>query len=92
MSLSTKVFEYAALAKPVVASRLPMIARTFPTGTVAAYPPGDSRAMADAIVAFADDAGAREAAVARTMEIVRAGAWEHEAVRYLALVERLIRD
>ena len=92
MSLSTKVFEYAALAKPVVASRLPMIARTFPPGTVAAYPPGDSQAMADAIVAFADDASAREAAITRTMEIVRAGSWEHEAVGYLALVERLIAD
>ena len=70
MSLSTKVFEYAAMGKPVVASRLPMVERTFPPGTVAAYEPGDPQAMADAILAFADDPVAREAAVAATAEIV----------------------
>jgi glycosyltransferase involved in cell wall biosynthesis len=90
MSLSTKVFEYAAMGKPVVASRLPMIERTFPEGTIAAYRPGDAQAMTAAILAFVDDPIAREAAVARTAEVVAAGSWEHEAVGYLALVERLI--
>jgi glycosyltransferase involved in cell wall biosynthesis len=65
MSLSTKVFEYAAMGKPVVASRLPMIERMFPAGTVAAYPAGDAAAMTEAILAFADDPIAREAAVGR---------------------------
>jgi len=92
MSLSTKVFEYAAMGKPVVASRLPMVERTFPPGTVSSYTPGDPEAMADAILAFADDPVAREAAVAHTAEIVKAGSWEHEAKGYLALVERLIED
>jgi glycosyltransferase involved in cell wall biosynthesis len=90
MSLSTKVFEYAAMGKPVVASRLPMIERTFPAGTVAAYTPGDPAAMAEAILAFADDPTARDTAVAHTAEIVKAGSWEREAEGYLALVERLI--
>src|SRR5688572_11514777 len=90
MSLSTKVFEYAAMGKPVVASRLPMVERTFPPGTVAAYAPGDPEAMADAILAFADDPEARDVAVAATAEIVRTGSWEHESKGYLALVERLI--
>jgi glycosyltransferase involved in cell wall biosynthesis len=91
MSLSTKAFEYAAMGKPVVASRLPMVERTFPAGTVATYTPGDPEALATAVLTFVDDPIAREAAVARTAEIVRAGSWEHEAVGYLALVERLIR-
>jgi len=90
MSLSTKVFEYAAMGKPVVASRLPMIERTFPPGTVAAYAAGDAAAMTEAILAFADDRIAREAAVARTAEIVNAGSWETESKGYVALVERLI--
>jgi glycosyltransferase involved in cell wall biosynthesis len=92
MSLSTKVFEYAAMGKPVVASRLPMIERMFPAGTVAAYPAGDAAAMTEAILAFADDPVAREAAIARTGEIVAAGSWEREADGYLALVQRLIQD
>ena len=90
MSLSTKVFEYAAMGKPVVASRLPMVAATFPPGTVAAYAPGDAAALAEAILGFADDSLAREAAVARTADIVRAGSWERESVGYIALVDRLI--
>jgi glycosyltransferase involved in cell wall biosynthesis len=91
MSLSTKVFEYAAMGKPVVATRLPMVEHTFPPGTVGTYVSGDAGTMAAAISAFADDAIARESAVSRTATIVEAGAWEHEATRYLAVVERMIR-
>jgi glycosyltransferase involved in cell wall biosynthesis len=90
LSLSTKVYEYAAMGKPVVASRLPLVERTFPAGSVSTYEPGDPRSMADAIVALADDADARERAVARTASIVADAAWEHESQAYLALVERLI--
>jgi glycosyltransferase involved in cell wall biosynthesis len=90
LSLSTKVYEYAAMGKPVVATRLPMVERTFPGGaSVATYAPGDSDAMAAAIVRIADDTPAREAAVARAFEIVRSVAWEHEAEPYLRLVESL---
>lgn len=90
LSLSTKVFEYAAMGKAVVASALPMVTATFPPGTVAAYRPGDDEAMAGAILSFADDPLAREAAVARTRKIVDASAWERESVGYVALVEGLI--
>jgi glycosyltransferase involved in cell wall biosynthesis len=92
MSLSTKLFEYAAMGKPVVATRLPMVERTFPRGTVGTYTSGDAATMAAAIVAFADDPTAREAAVARTAAIVEAGSWEHASTGYLALVQQLIDD
>ena len=91
MTLSTKVFEYAAMGKPVVASRLPMVERTFPPGTVATYEPGDAEGMAAAILALADDPPGREAAVARMRDVVRDAAWEREAERYVAIVERLAR-
>ncbi len=92
VSLSTKVFEYAAMGKAVVASRLPMVERTFPPGTVAAYEPGDPAALAAAVAAIVDDPLARVEAVRATLEIVRASAWEVEAVRYVALVDRLAAD
>jgi glycosyltransferase involved in cell wall biosynthesis len=92
VSLSTKVFEYAAMGKPVVATRLPMVERTFPPDSVATYEPGDPDSMAAAILSFVDDASARDAAVARTGEIVRSSAWEVEAVRYIELVDRLAGD
>jgi glycosyltransferase involved in cell wall biosynthesis len=90
MSLSAKLFEYAAMGKPVVATRLPMVEQSFPEGSIGTYVSGDPGSMASAIVAFADDPIAREAAVARTAAIVEARSWEHESTRYLALVQQLI--
>jgi glycosyltransferase involved in cell wall biosynthesis len=92
VSLSTKVFEYAAMGKPVVASRLPMVERTFPRGTVVTYEPGDAAAMARAIIGIVDDPLAREASVERTGAIVAERAWDSEAEGYLALVDGLARD
>jgi len=92
VSLSTKVFEYAAMGKPVVASHLPMVERTFPKGTVRTYEPGDPLSLAAAIEAIVDDPLAREAAVERTAGIVAGAAWEREAEGYVALVESLASD
>ena len=91
VSLSTKVFEYAAMGKPVVATRLPMVERTFPPGSVWTYDPGDASSMAAAILAIVDDPSARTAAVERASAVVRASSWETESERYIGLVERLIR-
>ncbi len=90
LSLSGKVYEYAAMGKPVVASSLPMVVATFPPGTVTTYEAGDPAGMVDAILALADDPLAREAVVARTASFIQDAAWETESIRYLAVVERLI--
>jgi glycosyltransferase involved in cell wall biosynthesis len=90
-SLSTKIFEYAAMGKPVVASALPMVERTFPPGSVRRYAPGDAEALATALVELVDDPPAREASVAATLEQVRERSWEHEAEKHWALIERLVR-
>ncbi|MEA2607819.1 MAG: hypothetical protein QOJ75_62, partial [Chloroflexota bacterium] len=87
-SLSTKAFEYAAMSRPVIASRLPMVERTF-GDDVATYSPGDPVDLADTLIRLVDDADAREAMVARALQRVRGLAWEHEAPRYVALVDRL---
>ncbi len=88
-SLSTKLFEYAAMGKPVVASALPMVERTFPPDTVARYEPGDPIDLSTVLHRLVCDPGEREARVARTAELVRSLAWEREAERYVALVEAL---
>jgi glycosyltransferase involved in cell wall biosynthesis len=91
VSLSTKVFEYGAMGKPVVATRLPLVERTFAEGTIRTYEAGDAASMAAAIAAVADHPVLREAGIAATLAIVRERSWEHEATAYVSLVERLIR-
>ncbi|MEO7665236.1 MAG: glycosyltransferase, partial [Candidatus Limnocylindrales bacterium] len=91
-SLSTKILEYAAMRRPVVASRLPLVEATFPAGTVATYAPGDAEDLASRFLAFVDDAPARQRAVAATAELVTGMAWERDATAYVALLEGLARD
>ena len=90
VSLSTKLFEYAAMGKPVVATRLPLVAATFPAGTITTYDAGDPASMARAIIGLIDDPVARAEAVAGTFAIVRGSSWEAHAPAYVALVEGLI--
>jgi glycosyltransferase involved in cell wall biosynthesis len=87
-SLSTKAFEYAAMGRPVIASRLPMVERTFGDDVVT-YTAGDADDLVLAILRLVDMPALREALVVRALERVRGLAWEHEAPRYLALVDRL---
>jgi glycosyltransferase involved in cell wall biosynthesis len=91
-SLSTKLFEYAAMGKPVVASRLPMVERTFPPGSVAMYSPGDPADLAATVARLADDPAERRSRIELTSAIVEALAWEREGRRYVELIEGLIAD
>ena len=91
-SLSTKIFEYGAMGRPVIASRLPMVERMFPAGTVTTYEPGEAGDLARAILATVDSAAVREAAVGATLARVQELAWEGDAERLSALVDRLAGD
>ena len=91
-SLSTKIFEYGAMGKPAVASRLPMVERTFPAGSVVAYDAGDPKALADAVLGLVDDPSARDRAVSTTLDRVRELSWEREADKLARLIDGLDRD
>ncbi len=88
-SLSTKVFEYAAMGKPVVASRLPMVVATFGDDVVT-YEPGDADDLARALRDVVGDGDARRERVERARARVQGVSWEVESRRYLALVEALV--
>jgi glycosyltransferase involved in cell wall biosynthesis len=92
VSLSTKIFEYAVMGKPVVASRLPTVERYFPPDTLATYTPGDPVDLAAVIGGLVDDPGQRAERSARTDARLRRLAWYREVERYVALVERLALD
>jgi len=90
MSLSTKVLEYAAMAKPVVASRLPTVERYFDADTLALYEPGDHESLAATILSLVDRPTERRARVRRTRRRVEGLSWTHQAETYLAVVGRLV--
>jgi glycosyltransferase involved in cell wall biosynthesis len=91
MSLSTKVLEYAAMEKPVVASRLPTVERYFAPDTLSQYEPGDPESLAAAILAVVDDPAERLARVERTRRRVDELSWTRQAEVFTAVVERLTR-
>jgi glycosyltransferase involved in cell wall biosynthesis len=90
MSLSTKLLEYAAMDKPVVASRLPTVERYFEPGTLSLYEPGDPESLAAAILNLVDDAAGRRSRVDLTRRRVDELSWTRQAEAYRAVVERLI--
>jgi len=89
-SLSTKIFEYAAMGKPVVASRLPTVARYFGE-SVCYFEPGDAVSLAAAVRRVAKESAYREMLVAAAADRVRGLSWEREAARYVALIRELGR-
>jgi len=91
-SLSTKILEYAAMRRPAIASRLPLVEATFPKGSVATYGPGDAGDLAARILQLVDEPAARESAVVAAAELVATMSWERDARDYLALLERYARD
>jgi glycosyltransferase involved in cell wall biosynthesis len=92
MSLSTKLFEYGAMGRPIVASALPLVERTFPTGGVATYRPGDPVDLGAALLRLVDDPAGRESGVALARARIAELAWDREADRLMELVDRLAGD
>jgi glycosyltransferase involved in cell wall biosynthesis len=87
--VSGKVYESAAMRKPVVASRLPTVERDFPSEAVRTYPSGDAEAMADAIIGLADDDAGRARSVEAAAAVVAGLAWDRVSRDYVALVDAL---
>ena len=87
-SLSTKIYEYAAMHRPIVATRLPMVERTF-GGGVTLYESGNADELATAVYGLVTDHGLRDQLVDAAGSRVRERAWEAESAKYVALVHRL---
>jgi glycosyltransferase involved in cell wall biosynthesis len=90
MSLSTKVLEYAAMEKPVVASRLPTVERYFDSGTLSVYEPGDHESLAARILELVDRPAERQTRIKRTLERVEELSWTRQAEAYLGVVGRMV--
>lgn len=91
LSLSTKIFEYGAMCRPVVATRLPLVERVFGGDTVVTYQPGDGESLARAILHLVDDPAERRSRVSRGSALIAELAWERQVGRYLDVIEALAR-
>jgi glycosyltransferase involved in cell wall biosynthesis len=91
-SLSTKIFEYAAMRKAIVASRLPLVDRIFGQAGVTTYEPGNAASMADAILRLVNEPEERDRRVEVARAVVHRASWEIEADRYSGLIEELAPD
>jgi glycosyltransferase involved in cell wall biosynthesis len=89
LTVSGKVYEYAAMRKPVVASRLPTVERDFRHDAVRMYESGDADGMADAIIGLVDDAAARGRSIDAASAVVAGLAWDRVSRDYVALVDAL---
>jgi glycosyltransferase involved in cell wall biosynthesis len=89
-SLSTKLLEYAAMGIPIVASDLRTFHAHFTDEAIRYVPGGDPDALAGAIRSLAADpvGAARLGAEARRQEAQYA--WGEQALRYVAIVEKLL--
>jgi glycosyltransferase involved in cell wall biosynthesis len=92
LSLSTKVFECAAMLRPVLASRLPTVERYFGRHGLFYFEPGDAVSLATAMRRLVEEPARRAEVVAHAAARVAELSWERQSARYVALVDSLARD
>ena len=88
-SLSTKLLEYAAMGIPIIASDLATFRAHFTDQAIAFVPGGDPAALAAAIRAFVADPVAAARMGAEAHRQAAAYSWADQALRYVAIVDRL---
>lgn len=91
LSLSTKLYEIAAMERAVIATDLPLVRSTF-GDRITVYPSGDAEALADALLGLVDRPAAREDLVRRARTRALELSWEAFAPRYVAIVEAQAAD
>lgn len=88
-ALSSKLFEYVALGISVVAAGLPTLREHFDDGEVRFFDPGDSAALAAAILEVARNPAAAEARAEAARRRYEGYRWESSAATYVSILERL---
>jgi glycosyltransferase involved in cell wall biosynthesis len=87
--LPTKLFEYAAMGKPVVATRTAAIESYFGTEDLYAFEAGDEEGLARAVEAIRARPDAAAARAARLRERLALDTWERAKATYVGVFDRL---
>lgn len=87
--LPTKLMEYVALGKPVIAARTPTITTYFDDNMVAFFQPGDANDLANCIVSLYNDRQRQSQLAQNADKFNQDYDWDRVAAAYVALVDRL---
>jgi glycosyltransferase involved in cell wall biosynthesis len=87
---TNKMFEYMALERPVVASRLASTASYFPDDAVAYYDPDNPADLASRIAAVVKDPAATSVRIEAATRCYHQHRWENERKKYLGVYEELL--
>lgn len=86
---STKIMEFMSQGVPVVVSRTKVDTFYFEEGVVHFFRPGDSQAMAEAMLDVVSNQDLRKSLVTRGYEYVERNNWSRKKSEYLSLVDSL---
>lgn len=89
---TNKMYEYVALRKPVVASRLDSVAAYFPDNSLVFFEPGSESDLADKlryVYAHPEEMSAR---IDNATEIYETYRWEREKKKYLGVYRTLLEE
>jgi glycosyltransferase involved in cell wall biosynthesis len=89
---TNKMFEYLALQRPIVASRLDSVAAYFPGDTIAYFEPDDDADLARCLRDIFDDLQASAERVAAASALYETYRWTEEKKKYLAVYRGLLGD
>jgi glycosyltransferase involved in cell wall biosynthesis len=87
---TNKMYEYIALERPVIASRLESVSRYFPEDTLVYFEPGDEDDLARRLLHVLTNPVEMRRRVGRTSEVYNSFRWEHQRKNYLAVYDELL--
>lgn len=84
------LYQYVALKRPVVASRLDSVAAYFPDGSIVYFDPGDDADLADKLRWVFAHPETVEGQVERCSRVYETYRWEREELKYLGVYRSLL--
>lgn len=89
---TNKMYEYMALGRPIIASRLDSVLRYFPEDALLYFEPDSELDLAQRVLYVFNHPQEVQSRVRRTTELYNMYRWEHEKEKYLGVYDALLRD
>ncbi|MGL4968145.1 MAG: glycosyltransferase [Inquilinus sp.] len=89
---TNKMYEYMALGRPIIASRLDSVLNYFPEDTLLYFEPDDEGDLAERALYVLNHREEVQFRVRRTTELYQMYRWEHEKRKYLGVYDALLAN